>query len=85
MKKILLTIVFLFVTFVLSGCAVDGSFKADSNTKTYNYALIEIGNTVEKVMIKDWRVRDYNGMIIITTEDNKKYYTHSSNIILLNE
>lgn len=85
MRKIILTIAALFVALVLSGCDYEGLFKVSDDVNSFNYAFIEVGNTVEKVKIKDRYINDHNGMIIVTTDDNKVYYTHFSNIILLNE
>ena len=85
MRKIILTIVGLFMALVLSGCGNERLFEVGHDVNTFNYAFIEVGNTVEKVKIKDRYINDHNGMIIVTTDDNKVYYTHSSNIILLNE
>ena len=85
MRKIILTITFLLVTLVLSGCGNERLFEVVNDVNTFNYAFIEVGNTVEKVKIKDRYINDHNKMIIVTTDDNKVYYTHSSNIILLNE
>ena len=85
MRKIILTITFLLVTLVLSGCGDERLFEVDDNVNTFNYAFIEVGNTVEKVKIKDRHIKDPNRIVIVPTDDNKVYYTHSSNIILLNE
>lgn len=85
MRKIILTITFLLVTLVLSGCGNERLFEVGDDVNTFNYAFIEVGNTVEKVKIKDRYINDHNGMIIVPIDDNKVYYTHSSNIILLNE
>ena len=72
---------------VLSGCGNERLFKVGN---TFNYAFVEVGNTVEEMKVKDRYIKDryindHNGMVITTTKDNKVYYTHSSNIILLNE
>lgn len=85
MRKIILTIIFLLVTLVLSGCGNERLFEVGNDVNTFNYAFIEVGNTVEEMKVKDIYINDHNGMIIVTTDDNKVYYTHSSNIILLNE
>lgn len=85
MRKIILTITFLLVTLVLSGCGNERLFEVGDNVNTFNCAFVEVGNTFEKVKIKDRHIKDPNRMIIVTTDDNKVYYTHSSNIILLNE
>lgn len=85
MRKIILTIIFLLVTLVLSGCGNERLFEVDNDINTFNYAFIEVGNTIEKVKIKDRYINDHNRMIIVTTDDNKVCYNHSSNIILLNE
>lgn len=85
MRKIILTIVALFMALVLSGCGNERLFKVGNDVNTFNYAFVEVGNTVEKVKIKDRYINDHNGMIIVPIDDNKVYYTHSSNIILLNE
>lgn len=85
MRKIILTIAALFMALVLSGCSYERLFEVGEDVNTFNYAFIKVGNTVEKVKIKDRYINDHNGMIIVTTDDNKVYYTHSSNIILLNE
>ena len=75
MRKIILTIVALFMALVLSGCGNERLFKVGN---TFNYAFVEVGNTVEKVKVKDRYINDCNGMVIISTKDNKVYYTHSS-------
>ena len=85
MRKIILTIVALFMALVLSGCGNERLFKVGNDVNTFNYAFIEVGNTVERVKVKDKYINDCNGMVIAPTDDNKVYYTHSSNIILLNE
>lgn len=85
MRKIILTIIFLLVTLVLSGCGNERLFKVDNDINTFNYAFIEVGNTFEKVKIKDRHIKDPNRIVIIPTDDNKVYYTNPSNIILLNE
>ena len=85
MRKIILTIAALFMALVLSGCSYERLFEVGEDVNTFNYAFIKVGNTVEKVKNKDRYINDHNGMIIVTTDDNKVYYTHSSNIILLNE
>lgn len=85
MRKIILTITFLLVTLVLSGCGNERLFEFGDDVNSFNYAFIEVGNTVEKVKIKDRHIKDPNRIVIVPTDDNKVYYTHSSNIILLNE
>ena len=85
MRKIILTIVALFMTLVLSGCGNERLFKVGNDVNTFNYAFVEVGNTVEKVKVKDRYINDRNGMAIVPIDDNNVYYTHSSNIILLNE
>lgn len=94
MRKIILIIAALFMALVLSGCSYERLFEVGEDVNTFNYAFIKVGNTVEKVKIKDRYIKvkikdryinDHNGIIIVTTDDNKVYYTHSSNIILLNE
>lgn len=85
MRKIILTIIFLLVTLVLSGCGDERLFEVGDDVNSFNYAFIEVGNTVEKVKIKDRHIKDPNRIVIVPTDDNKVYYTHSSNIILLNE
>lgn len=85
MRKIILTIAALFMSLVLSGCDNERLFEVDNDINTFNYAFVEVGNTFEKVKIKDRYINDRNGMVIVTTDDNNVYYTHSSNIILLNE
>ena len=85
MRKIILIIAALFMALVLSGCSYERLFEVGEDVNTFNYAFIKVGNTVEKVKIKDRYINDHNGIIIVTTDDNKVYYTHSSNIILLNE
>ena len=85
MRKIILTIVALFMALVLSGCGNEKLFKVGNDVNTFNYAFVEVGNTVEKVKIKDRYINDRNGMVIVPIDDNNVYYTYSSNIILLNE
>ena len=85
MRKIILTIVALFMALVLSGCGNERLFKVGNDVNTFNYAFVEVGNTVEKVKVKDRYINGRNGMVIVPIDDNKVYYTHSSNIILLNE
>ena len=85
MRKIILAIMFLLVTLVLSGCNNERLFEVDNNINTFNCAFVEVGNTFEKVKIKDRHIKDPNRIVIVPTDDNKVYYTHPSNIILLNE
>lgn len=85
MRKIILTIAALFMSLVLSGCDNERLLEVGNDVNTFNYAFIKIGNTVERVKAKDRYTNDRNGMVIVPTDDNKVYYTHSSNIILLNE
>ena len=85
MRKIILAIVALFMALVLSGYDNERLFEVGNDVNTFNYAFIEVGNTVERVKVKDRYINDCNGMVIVPTDDNKVYYTHSSNIILLNE
>ena len=85
MRKIILTIIFLLVTLVLSGCGDERLFEVGDDVNTFNYAFIEVGNTFEKVKIKDRHIKDPNRIVIVPTDDNKIYYTNPSNIILLNE
>lgn len=85
MRKIILTITFLLVTLMLSGCGNERLFKVGDDVNTFNYAFIEVGNTFEKVKIKDRHIKDPNRIVIVPTDDNKVYYTNPSNIILLNE
>ena len=85
MRKIILTIVALFMALVLSGCGNERLFEVGNHVNTFNYAFIEVGNTVEEMKVKDRYIKDPNRMAIVPTYDNKVYYTHSSNIILLNE
>ena len=85
MRKIILTIVALFMALVLSGCGNERLFEVGNDVNTFNYAFVEVGNTVEKVKVKDRYINDCNGMVIVPIDDNNVYYTHSSNIILLNE
>lgn len=53
MRKIILAIMFLLVTLVLSGCGNERLFEVDNNINTFNYAFIKVGNTVEKLKVKD--------------------------------
>ena len=85
MRKIILTIVALFMALVLSGCGNERLFKVGNDVNTFNYVFIEVGNTDERVKVKDRYINDRNGMVIVPIDDNKVYHTHSSNIILLNE
>ena len=85
MRKIILTIAALFMALVLSGCGNERLFEVGNDVNTFKYAFIEVGNTIERVKVKDRYINDCNGMVIVPTDDNKVYYTHSSNIILLNE
>ena len=85
MRKIILTIVALFMALVLSGCGNERLFEVGNDVNTFNYAFVEVGNTFEKVKIKDRHIKDPNGMVIVPTDDNKVYYTNPPNIILLNE
>ena len=78
MRKIILTIVALFMALVLSGCGNERLFKVGNDVNTFNNAFIEVGNTVERVKVKDRYINDCNGMVIVPTDDNKVYYTHSS-------
>ena len=78
MRKIILTIVALFMALVLSGCGNERLFKVGNDVNTFNYAFVEVENTVEKVKVKDRYINDCNGMVIVPTDDNKVYYTHSS-------
>ena len=78
MRKIILTIAALFMALVLSGCGNERLFKVGNDVNTFNYAFVEVGNTVEKVKVKDRYINDCNGMVIVPTDDNKVYYTHSS-------
>lgn len=70
---------------VLSGCGDERLFEVGDNVNTFNYAFIEVGNTFEKVKIKDRHIKDPNRIVIVPIDDNKVYYTNPSNIILLNE
>ena len=100
MRKIILTIAALFMALVLSGCGNERLFEVGNDVNTFNYGFVspdseiwfqkfedtdDFGNTVERVKVKDRYINDRNGMVIVPTDDNKVYYTHSSNIILLNE
>ena len=78
MRKIILTIVALFMALVLSGCGNERLFKVGNDVNTFNYAFIEVGNTVERVKVKDRYINDRNGMVIVPIDDNNVYYTHSS-------
>ena len=78
MRKIILTIVTLFMALVLSGCGNERLFKVGNDVNTFNYAFIEVGNTVERVKVKDRYINDCNRMVIVPTDDNNVYYTHSS-------
>ena len=78
MRKIILTIAALFMALVLSGCDNERLFEVGNDVNTFNYAFIEVGNTVERVKVKDRYINDRNGMVIVPTDDNKVYYTHSS-------
>ena len=78
MRKIILTIVALFMALVLSGCGNERLFKVGNDVNTFNYAFVEVENTVEKVKVKDRYINDRNGMVIVPIDDNKVYYTHSS-------
>ena len=78
MRKIILTIVALFMALVLSGCGNERLFKVGNDVNTFNYAFVEVGNTVEEMKIKDRYIKDPNRMVIVPTDDNKVYYTHSS-------
>ena len=79
MRKIILTIVGLFMALVLSGCGNERLFEVGDDVNTFNYAFIEVGNTVEEMKVKDRYINDCNGMVMVATDDNKVYYTHSSN------
>lgn len=85
MRKIILIIAALFMALVLSGCDYERLFEVGDDVNTFNYAFIEVGNTFEKVKIKDRHIKDPNRIVIVPTDDNKVYYTNPSNIILLNE
>ena len=85
MRKIILTIIFLLVTLVLSGCGNERLFEVGDDVNTFNYAFIEVGNTFEKVNIKDRHIKNPNRIVIVPTNDSKVYYTNPFNIILLNE
>ena len=78
MRKIILTIAALFMALVLSGCGNERLFEVGNDVNTFNYAFIEVGNTVERVKVKDRYINNCNGMVIVPTDDNKVYYTHSS-------
>ena len=78
MRKIILTIAALFMALVLSGCGNERLFEVGNDVNTFNYAFIEVGNTVERVKVKDRYINHCNGMVIVPTDDNKVYYTHSS-------
>ena len=78
MRKIILTIVALFMALVLSGCGNERLFKVGNDVNTFNYAFVEVGNTVEKVKIKDRHIKDPNRIVIVPIDDNKVYYNHSS-------
>lgn len=79
MRKIILTIAALFMSLVLSGCGNERLFEVGDDANTFNYAFIEVGNNIEKVKAKDRYINNCNGMVIAPTDDNKIYYTHSSN------
>ena len=78
MRKIILTIVALFMALVLSGCDNERLFKVGNDVNTFNYAFVEVGNTVEEMKVKDRYIKDPNRMVIVPIDDNKVYYTHSS-------
>ena len=78
MRKIILTIVALFMALVLSGCGNERLFKVGNDVNTFNYAFIEVRNTVEEMKVKDRYINDCNRMVIVPIDDNKVYYTHSS-------
>ena len=78
MRKIILTIAALFMALVLSGCGNERLFEVGNDVNTFNYAFVEVGNTVEKVKVKDRYINGRNGMVIVPIDDNKVYYTHSS-------
>ena len=78
MRKIILTIAALFMALVLSGCGNERLFEVGNDVNTFNYAFIEVGNTVERVKVKDRYINDRNGMVIVPIDDNKVYYTHFS-------
>lgn len=79
MRKIILTIAALFMSLVLSGCDNEKLLEVGDDVNTFNYAFIEVGNNIEKVKAKDRYINDCNGMVMVATDDNKVYYTHSSN------
>ena len=79
MRKIILIIVGLFMALVLSGCGNERLFEVGNDVNTFNYAFVEVGNTIEEMKVKDRYIKDPTRMVMVATDDNKVYYTHSSN------
>ena len=78
MKKILVLISLLFV---LCGC---NQQLIDLNYKFTN-AIILVGDEKIEVEISSWKDWGDSDMVQITTKDGVVYFTHSSNVILINK
>lgn len=86
MKKVLLIfmvfcLIALGLTAVLSSCNYQ---MADLNYE-FDYAYIEMGDTVKKVEIKSWRDYEDGEQIQITDKDGNIYLTNSFNCTLVKE
>lgn len=77
MKKAVLIIFSIAV--LTTGC---GNVDIIDTNYTYNAAIIE---GVGEVKVKQWRDYDNSDSIQIISTDGKVYYTHLSNVILINK
>jgi len=81
MKKLFIS---LSLTLLLAGCS-DGSYKAIDTTWSFNKVIIYLpnGDTI-KGEVQSWRDYEDCDMIQVTVND-KTYYTHGSNVVLIHE
>ena len=78
-------LVIVIVGFVLCVSGYDGYNRQLIDTKwNYNRAYIQTPNGWEEVEVKSWNDWDDSDMLQVVTPDNITYYTHSTNIILIN-
>lgn len=77
MKKAALII--FSIAILTTGC---GNVDIIDTNYTYNAAIIE---GVGEVNVKQWRDYDNSDSIQIISTDGKVYYTHLSNVILINK
>ncbi len=78
MKKIFLIISILLV---LCGCnkqIIDLNYK-------FNKAILLVGDTHITVEVAAWNDWEDSDMVQIVAKDGTTYYTHSTNVILINE